>query len=262
MSKKPATTAADQPDAAKAPLPLFYNKPTLLDAAVHGDMGAAKDIGFGFAAQVNALPLNLVEFPQAAHFYPIAFARDAVATPVAVVGVRDNENLFVNEAGQWKEDTYIPAYVRRYPFILSESPDGQQLSLCIEDAPGMMIKGGADRFFDDNKEPTQLSRNAMEFCRSYHVAAQQTQLFGQALIEADILVDRTAEMTLKGGQRVTFSGFRIIDEEKFNRLPEKTLVEWRTRGWLAGAYAHLFSGMHWGDITRMIAERMPAGTQK
>lgn len=259
MSKKPAAATADQSSAAaQGPLPLFYSKPTLLDAGVHAGMGAAGNIGFGFAAKVNALPLNLIEFPQAAHFYPIAFARDAVATPVAVVGVRDNENLFVDDKGQWQADTYIPAYVRRYPFILSESPDGQQLSLCIDDAPGIMTAGG-DRFFDDQKEPTQLARNAMEFCRSYHVAAQHTQAFGKALIEADILVDRTAEMTLKNGQRVSFSGFRIIDEEKFNRLPEKTLVDWRARGWLAGAYAHLFSGMHWGDITRMIAGRMPDG---
>lgn len=255
MTKKSATEKAPE---AQGPLPLFYSKPTLLDAVQHANMGAAKDIGFAFAAKVNAVPLNLVEFPQAAHFYPIAFARDAVATPVAVVGVRDNENLFVNAAGQWQENAYIPAYVRRYPFILSESPDGQQLSLCIDDAPGMMVAGGADRFFEENKEPTQLARNAMEFCRSYHIAAQHTQGFGQALIEADVLVDRTAEMTLKNGQRVSFSGFRIIDEERFNKLPEKTLVEWRTKGWLAGAYAHLFSGMHWGDITRMVAERTPA----
>jgi len=236
--------------------PLFYNKPTLLTTDAHKDASLAKDIGFGFARGANAIPVNLVEFPQLAHYYPIAFARDAVATPVAVVGVRDAENLFVNAKGEWTPNLYIPAYVRRYPFILSESPTGEQLSLCVDDAAGVLGKGG-EKFFDDKGQASQMAKNAMEFCRSYHQAARQTQEFGKALQDADILVDRTAEITVKGGQRITFSGFRIVDEEKFNKLPEKTFMEWRAKGYLAGVYAHLFSGLHWGSITRLVNERMP-----
>jgi hypothetical protein len=236
-------------------LPLFYTRPVLLDSTLHADMGImAKAQTYNFAAKANAIPVNLIEFPQIAHYYPIAFARDAMATPVAVVGVRDDENLFVDAKGNWASNTYIPAYVRRYPFILSESPDGEQMSLCIDDAPGILTKGG-DRFFDDKQQATQMAKNAMEYCRSYHMAAKQTQAFGQALLEAGVLVERTAELTLKAGSRVSFSGFRIIDEEKFNKLPEKTFIEWRGKGWLAGAYAHLFSGMHWGAITRMLNDR-------
>lgn len=254
-------TAAAKTEGAAAPaLPLFYHKPTLLDSNVHDKTGLSKNNTFAFASGANAIPVNLVEFPQLAHYYPIAFARDAVATPVAVVGVRDNENLFVNDNGEWTPNVYIPAYVRRYPFILSENPDGSALSLCIDDAPGVMVKDG-EKFFDDKKQPTQMSKNAMEYCRSYHMAAKQTQLFGQALAESGLLVDRAAELTLAGGQRISFSGFRIIDEEKFNKLPEKTLVEWRNKGWLAGAYAHLFSGLQWGNVSRMLNERMGAGAQ-
>jgi hypothetical protein len=251
-----AKKSAETPPQADAPLPVFYTKPVVLDAALHADLALARDIGFGFAAKVNALPLNIVEFPQAAHFYPIAFARDAAATPVVVTGVRDNENLFVNEKGEWTPNTYIPAYVRRYPFILSESPDKQTLSLCVDDAAGILVKGGADKFFDDKKQPTQISKNAMEFCRSYHMASQQTAAFGQALQDAGVLTDRSAELTVKGGQRISFSGFRIIDEEKFNKLSDKTLIEWRNNGWLAAAYAHLFSGLRWGEIVRLVNERI------
>ena len=252
-------TAAKQPaQSSNPPMPLFYNKPTLLDAANHSDWGLNKNMTFAFASGANAMPVNIVEFPQIAHFYPIAFARDAVATPVAVVGVRDNENLFVREDGQWQQDVYVPAYARRYPFILSESQDGQQLSLCIDDVAGTLVRGGGERFFDDKKQPTQIAKNAIEFCRSYHVAAKQTMEFGKALAASGLLVDRAAEITLKNGQRISFSGFRIIDEEKFNKLPEATLIEWRNKGWLAAIYAHLFSGLHWGTITRMINDRMPA----
>ena len=97
-TKKTAAAKTDAP-AGAAPLPLFYAKPTLLDSSVHDKVGLAKDQTFAFAGNANAIPVNLVEFPQIAHYYPIAFARDAVATPVAIVGVRDNENLFVNDKG-------------------------------------------------------------------------------------------------------------------------------------------------------------------
>jgi hypothetical protein len=258
-TKQPAAAAKAQ---AAAPMPLFYNKPTLLDGTNHADWGLNKNMNFAFASAANALPINLVEFPQIAHFYPIAFARDAVATPVAVVGVRDNENLFVNDDGSWQAGVYIPAYARRYPFILSESADSEQLSLCIDDAPNVIVRGGGERFFDDKKQATQVSKNAIEFCRSYHVAAKQTMTFGQALEQSGLLVDRSADITLKNGQRISFSGFRIIDEEKFNKLPPEVLVEWRNKGWLAAAYAHLFSGLHWGTITRMVNERAPAEAPK
>lgn len=254
---KKTTTAAEA-----ANMPLFYNKPTLLDVAQHADWGLTKSMTFAFAGTANAIPVNMVEFPQVAHYYPIAFARDAAATPVAVVGVRDNENLFVEDNGSWKSDVYVPAYVRRYPFILSESPDGQHLSLCVDDAPNIIARTGGERFFDDKGGPTQIAKNAIEFCRSYHVAAKQTMTFGQALAASGLLVDRSAELTLRNGQRISFSGFRIIDEEKFNKLPAETLLEWRSKGWLAAAYAHLFSGLHWGTITRLVNERMPEAPAK
>jgi len=255
MAKTSAAPAKDK--AAASQTPLFYTKPTLITVDAHKKTGLNKDIGFGFASGANAIPVNLVEFPQLAHYYPIAFARDAVATPVAIVGVRNDENLFVNGKGEWVPNTYIPAYARRYPFILSESTGSEQLSLCIDDANNSLSAKG-EPFFDDANQPSQVSKNALEFCRSYHQAALQTQEFGKVLAAADLLVDRTAEITVKGGQRITFSGFRIVDEAKFNQLPEKTFMEWRQKGYLAGVYAHLFSGLHWGTITRMVNERLPA----
>lgn len=234
--------------------PLFYSNPTLLQNNVHTKVQVASDIGFGFAAQTTAVPLNLIEFPQAAHYYPIAFARDENATPVAIVGIRDGENLFINKKGEWRDGSYIPAYVRRYPFILSTSESSDQLSLCADDVPGVMDKAGS-RLFEDDGTPTEFAKNALEFCRSYHQAATITQGFGKALHDAGVLVDRTAEITLEDGSRVSFSGFRIVDEEKFNKLPEKTFMEWRDKGYLAGVYAHLFSGLHWGTLTRLVNER-------
>ena len=234
-------------------LPLFYKDPMPLDAKAHAAWGLKKDFGFGFTKGINAVPVNLIEMPQVCHFYPIAFSPDGNATPVAILGLRDNENLFLLDDNTWEEATYIPAYIRRYPFIFSELPDNEQLTLCIDNNPDVLVKKKADqKFFDDQGKPTDLSNNALEFCKSYHAAARQTMEFSQALAESGLLVDREAQINVAGNKRINFSGFKIIDEKKFADLDEKTFLEWRAKGWLPFVYAHLMSGAQWQRLIYLL----------
>ena len=237
-------------------LPLFYKNPVLLDGEKHQKLSLKKDFGLGFASATNAVPINLIEFPQIAHFYPIAFSNDGQATPVAILGVRNDENLFVNADGKWQDGVYVPSYIRRYPFILTEVNNGESLSLCIDEVEDVLSDDNENPLFDADKKPTDLATNAMEFCKSYHAASQQTLEFSKALAESGLLVERNAELNVKGGQKVNFSGFAIIDEKKFNEMDDATFAEWRQKGWIGAIYAHLFSGYHWNTITKLLNERM------
>lgn len=255
MAKDP-TSAAPQTSKDAANMPLFYTNPVPLDAKLHSALALKKNFGLGFTTTVNAVPVNLIEFPQICHVYPIAFSPDGSGTPVAILGLRDAENLFVNAKGEWEEDTYIPAYIRRYPFIFSEMPGNDQLSLCIDLVDTVTEKTGEQRFFTDDGKPTQLSSNALEFCKSYHAAAQHTIEFGKALADAGLLVERHAEIAIGAGKKINFSGFRIIDEEKLAALDDKIFAEWRKKNWLPFIYAHLFSGAQWQRLTRLLNKRM------
>lgn len=232
-------------------MPLFYKNPMPLDAEAHKTLALKENFGFGFTKDVNAVPINLIEMPQICHFYPIAFSPDESASPVAILGLRDGENLFLKNDGSWIE-AYIPAYIRRYPFIFSEMPGSDQLTLCVDNTPEIVEENGKQIFFDGEGKPTDLANNALEFCKSYHAAAQQTLEFSKMLIENDLLVAREAQINIAGNQRINFSGFRIIDEEKLGKLDDKTFLAFREKGFLPFIYAHLFSGAQWQKLTALL----------
>lgn len=259
MAKKKADSKTETKKKTEAQptgaLPLFYKEPMPLDAKEHGKLALKPNFGFAFTEGVNAVPINLIEMPQICHFYPIAFSPDDSATPVAILGLRDNENLFLQKDGGWAE-AYIPAYIRRYPFIFSEMPDGDQLTLCVDNNPDILAKKGDQTFFDEDGKPSELANNALEFCKSYHAAAQQTIEFGKALAAHDLLVEREAQINVAGNQRINFSGFKIIDEQKLAELDDKAFLDLRSKGWLPFIYAHLFSGAQWQRLSALLSQRM------
>lgn len=246
---------AQAAEGASGALPLFYQNPVPLDAKKHAKLGLKKNFGFGFTQNINAVPINLIEMPQICHFYPIAFTMDNNATPVAILGLRDNENLFLRPDNSW-EDSYIPAYIRRYPFIFSELPDSDQLTLCVDFDDNLIEEGGEQAFFDKDGKPSEFSQKALEFCKSYHAAAQQTIEFSKSLVENGLLIERSAKINVGDNKSINFSGFRIIDEQKLQALDEKVFLDWRQKGWLPHIYAHLFSGYAWNRLSQLLGQRL------
>jgi hypothetical protein len=102
---------------------LYYEKPVLLNREKHRSRRIRPSSGFGFARNANSLYLAGVEFNEACKEYAIVFTRLAggKVAPVVVLGLRARENLFVDQQEHWTA-TYVPAFVRRYPFVLAELP--------------------------------------------------------------------------------------------------------------------------------------------
>ena len=238
-----------------ANLPLFYKSPVALDKQLHADMSLTDKMTFDFASKVNAVPVTMVELPNIMQFYPIAFSAQSPATPLAILGLRDNENLFVDEKGAWLENTYVPAYIRRYPFIFAKDDDSDRLTLCVDSADGILEKDGKNPLFAADGELTDLTKNALEFCRSYQAAAEQTQGFSEALEKSDILIDRHAEARLNDGNVITLSGFRQVDEMKYYDLPKETIQEWHDKRWAGFIYAHLLSIGNWQRLFQLLEKR-------
>lgn len=229
-------------------LPLFYKSPRVLHPGAHANRSLAADPGFGFAAQTNAVPVVAEEIPTAGRHFPVVFSDEAVPHPVAILGLRGGQNLFVDEAGRWRDGVYVPAYVRRYPFIFLENDARTELTLCVDEAAEALVAGRDNPLFDATGEPTPLTRNTLAFCRDYQAQHLLAAAFAREVAAADLLVEHRADITLRDGQRMSLSGFRVIDANRFDKLPDDILLAWRRKGWLPLVYSHFFSIGAWSSL--------------
>lgn len=240
--KKPETQMPDGGEASPA-LPLFYSNPHALTVERHGEKAISSTADYAFAQETNSVPLTAMEFSRAVRDFPIVFSAADPVMPVAILGLRGSKNQFVADDGVWKAGTYIPAYVRRYPFILMESTDKLQYTLCIDEVPSHFGDEGNKLF--ENGEPAEISKKALEFCSAYQGQHAFTLEFTALLEKYSLLVDNKASITLTSGETLSLGGFRVIDEEKFTALPDDVFLEWRQRGWIPLVYCHLLSMGNW-----------------
>ena len=236
---------------------LFYRNPVLLNAGQHAAVGLREINDFSFAREANAIPVNLVEFPLVARHYPIAFVGGDDAYPAAIVGLKEG-NLFIDGEGAWKPGCYVPAYVRRYPFIFADDKDRGLLSLCVDE--GVLGEGG-QALFEDAK-PTAATDRALEFCKSYHAAAMPTQEFAKAVIGQGLLTDRQASAQLNDGGSYVLTGFKTIDGEKLRDLPADVLADWNAKGWLQPLFTMAQSMTNWGELVDLLATVDEATSRK
>ncbi len=224
--------------------PLFYNMPVPLSLERHGDKSINLERRFGFAANTNLVPVNMQEFSRVAISYPIVFTESAPASAIAILGLRQGQNLFVDDAGAWDGGVYVPAYVRRYPFIFSTGQEDEQLVLCVDEADDLIVDGtGAEntQAIYDGEEASETIKKMLEFCAAFHRQSLATREFVDELESRDLFRPGTVTITNESGEQFNLRGFRIVDEAKFNALPDEAFLEFRRKGWLHAITSHLVS---------------------
>ena len=224
-------------------LPLFYAGLEPLSSQRHGDWKARQIDRAPFLAKAHAIPLTSEEFVAAQRDYPIVFTNDAVPTPIALMGLNEGVNVFVDDEGVMHTDAYVPAYVRRYPFLLARlRPDADELSLCFDPAADAIgpFDDGAPLFEDG--QPSESTRAVLEFCEHFEKAGQITGAFVQELREHKLLID--GEFTIQPAdapQPYVYRGFQFVSEEAVRGLRGDIARKLIQSGAMALIYAHMFS---------------------
>ena len=221
---------------------MIYETAVPVSHARHGNWSLEVGTDYTFCRNVNSVPLMAAEFASAALEYAIVFGGTGdVVFPVAVLGVRTDENLYVTKQGGWQAK-YIPAFVRRYPFIFSSRDEGKTFTLCIDEAfPGFNQSGRGERLFGDEAKPTPYVEKVLKFGQQYQFEFQRTQGFCKKLKDLNLLEPMQAQINLGSGERMALRGFSVVDRTRLKTLSANVLAELVHSDELELIYIHLVS---------------------
>ena len=227
----------------EASLPLFYNDLVPVNLEQHANLRSRNTSSLSWLVNSHAVPLTAEEFPLAQRHYPIIFSSGENSVPLALMGLNEGVNVFVDAEGKLLEDIYLPAYVRRYPYMLVKlRADADSLSLCFDPTTSLIgdFAEGEPLFIDG--EPSEKTKAALGFCEQFEIAGQKTANFVAELEKHGLLMDGELKMQVAGHEEpYAYSGFRMVDENKLREVRGDVLRSWNQSGLLALVYAHLFS---------------------
>jgi hypothetical protein len=223
-------------------LPLFYNALEPLSSTIHGNYTTRAAETAPFLASAHAVPITIDEFVSAQRHYPIVFSSGDDPVPLALMGLNEGVNVFLDENGKLLGETYVPAYMRRYPFMLARvRPDADELSLCFDPQSNLVgdYEDGVPLFADS--QPSLATQQILKFCEEFEISAQRTNAFVKELQEAKLLIDGEASVQAGEGEPFIYRGFQMVAEEKLRELRGDELRKMTQNGMLPLIMAHMFS---------------------
>jgi len=235
----------------------FYQKVVPLNSNAHRNLrfDTAK-VNFEFVRDTTAVLLGAIEFAEAAREYPIVFikAQDGKMRPVVLLGVRTGENLYVDDKGKW-DARYIPAFVRRYPFVMAEGGAQGQLMVCIDEECPALNPNIGEVLIDETGQLQPRMNEVMQFLQNFQVEFARTEALVQQLDELGLFVQQGARFDLPNGETFQMTDFYLIDEAKFGQLADDKLPALFRSGALGMAYLHLAS---LGNMRRLLDRIKPS----
>lgn len=236
---------------------MFYERVVVLNDQTHAGLKMRPASSFAYAAGTNSVPLLASEFFEAAREYPIVFVRaETGPVPAALLGLREAENLYVDYEGKW-DARYVPAFVRRYPFVPGKGAQSELL-VCIDEASQCFDSEAGEALFVAGK-PSATLEHAIKFLTDFHQATAATELLGRRLLELGLLRQADSLAQMNDGAQFRLNGLNVVDEAKLRALDRDTVQELFAHGSLAAIYAHLISLGNLGTLADRLSRRGTGG---
>ncbi len=224
-------------------LPLLYNELIPLSSVEHADWKTKAIDSADFLRGHHAIPVTVDEFSMAQRHYPIIFSVGDNPVPLALMGLNEGVNTFIDDSGKVTENVYLPAYVRRYPFLLARlRADADELSLCFDPTQQAIgpFEEGEPLFVDG--QPSDAIKRILGFCEEFEQSGLKTGQFMAELAEHKLLMDGEVSIQVdQQGQPFVYRGFQMVDEAKLRDLRGDVLRKMMQSGMLPLIHAHLFS---------------------
>jgi len=230
--------------APQAQLPMFYKDLAPLNSRDHANHRARTTDRAGWAAKQHAVPITTDEFVQAMRDFPIVFSAGENPVPLALMGLNEGVNTFFDDEGVALAPFYVPAYIRRYPYLLARmNPSSEEMTLCFDPSSDLIGEGDTGEALFEDGQPSEHTKGVLQFCQSFEEAGQRTQNFIAELKKHDLLMEGEVgiQRADEADKPYIYRGFMIVNQEKLQHVKGDVLRSWNKNGLLPLIYAHLFS---------------------
>jgi len=231
---------------------MMYKKPTLLNKE-DSTLTISELTNYKHARNLHAIAISAEESGEAAKHYPVFFIKGAEGvSPIALLGIKENENMFVTKQGKWAAEKYIPSIIRTYPFVLSKVENSDQFSVAYDAEYEGLNKADGQAMFKEDKELTEYGENVVKFVENVYKGLEITKpamniMDGMELFKP---VDATIE---KDGQKYVVNGLMQVDTEKLNTLGDEDVLKLAKSGALRVVYTHLDSLSNFNKLANKLS---------
>jgi hypothetical protein len=213
---------------------------------------------------LTALPLSFTEFSVACRDYPIAFLGGSDGggfVPMVVLGLENQQNLFVTKDGTWDVGAYVPAYVRRYPFCMTKvTVDGKEQAERVACVEKRAISDKGDALYDKDGEALATWTERQKLLFEYEADLLRSEEMCRAIAALDLLEPFTMQAVPNEGEPVALTGMHRIAEQKLSELAPEQVKDLVQKGILSRIYAHLISLNNFGRLLDRRGAGKPAET--
>ena len=223
----------------------LFSQAELLSVEDHQHLGInSSERPYDFLKSIRVVPIAATELVSAQRHYPVVFSDLKEPSLLAVVGVLDDRNLFVDENGQWDPSVYVPAYIRCHPFALASRPD-DQFAVVIDRAAEVIAENAEQPFFDGTKL-TPAIQARVDLCAQFRAHREATQAFCEKMVELDLLSGQQVTFhSNDGGEEQSTGPYIAVNFDKFKQLDGDTMKQLSQDEMLSAIYAHRFSLDNW-----------------
>ena len=234
---------------------LFYGEPVFLDREQHKNLKYKASSDFSYTEKVNSVPLTGIEFFEVSRDMPVLFHKNAKGefSPLALLSLMEGGHKQLGEKGRWL-DSYIPAFVRRYPFAMTKEG-----SVCFDKSSPQLNEKEGELLFTEQGENSDALNDIINFLNNYDHQNKLTQAYCSACVEQSLFTPFSLKILPTDEKPLRLEGLYMVDEEVLNKLPDDKLAQWFRSGWLAWTYAHLHS---LGAFYRLVKKQQDNASEK
>jgi hypothetical protein len=222
----------------------MYKNLEILNKINHKENRVKEIKDFSYAKNLMSIPITVSEFFEACKNYPIFFVKDKNDNwfTSVMLGFKENTNIFINDKGEWDKLHYVPAFVRRYPFVFVEQDNKEELLLALDkDNLSTSKEDNARKLFDNKGENSEFLNNILAFLNQFRNDSIATKEFVKQLDAWELLEEKTATVITQNKEQFNINQLYIVNEEKLKHLSKKKRDEINDKNAIPLITAHLIS---------------------